>query len=133
VKITAFRLFAGAFGVYALGGGENGEDCPTQDFLNELKQNNSPDFGRLVRYLSWSSGGLLRNDEHFKAVGEGIYEFRGRNGARLFCFLDAGALLLCTNGYVKKKQKLDPTELERAKKWRTDYLTAKRLKTLTFK
>jgi hypothetical protein len=132
MKIAAVRLFGGAFNVYALAKGDHGENCPTREFLSELQESNSPDFGRLMRYLKWSSAKLLMNEDQFKALGDGLFEFRGRGGARLFCFLDAGALILCTNGYVKKKQKIDPAELVRAKNWRIDYWRAKAEKKLEF-
>jgi hypothetical protein len=133
VKLLAIKLFVGSFRVCALAKGNAGEDCPTLDFLNELEAKKSHDYGRLMRYLEWTSSKLLVNEEQFKAVGDGIFEFRARDGARLFCFLDSNAVILCTNGYVKKKQKITPTELERAKNWRSDYFAAKSRKELIFK
>lgn len=133
MKLLAIKLFGGSFGVYALAKGECGEDCPTREFLSELEQTKSHDYGRLMRYLEWSSSKPLVNEEQFKSIGDGIFEFRGRSGARLFCFMDSGALILCTNGYVKKKQKITPAELERAKNWRAEYLRAKDEKKLIFK
>lgn len=52
-----------------------------------------------------------------------IYELRvGRTDiARVFFFLQPGRRLVLTNAYVKKAQKLDPRELERARRYKADW------------
>ncbi len=68
----------------------------------------------------------LRNSERHgppltKAVDytTGIYELRvGRtNIARAFFFFHPGQEIVVTNGYVKKRQKLDQGELQRAQRY----------------
>lgn len=46
-----------------------------------------------------------------------IYELRvgGKNIARVFWFFQPGRLIILTNGHVKKGQKLDPNQLQRAR------------------
>ncbi len=52
-----------------------------------------------------------------------IYELRvGRTDiARVFFFFQPGRWMVLTNGYVKKAQKLDPRELERARRYKADW------------
>ena len=133
MKILAIQLYAGAFRVCALAKGDSGEECPTVDFLSELKQNNSPDFGQITRLLEWSKDRFIINPKQFKPIGCGLFEFRAYNGARLFAFRDRRELLLCANGYVKKKDDLSGSEVERAHRWRVDYFNAKTNNTLIFK
>jgi hypothetical protein len=52
----------------------------------------------------------------------GILELRvgNRDIARVF-FFQPGQQIICTNGYVKKSQKLDPRELARARRYKADW------------
>jgi hypothetical protein len=54
---------------------------------------------------------------------EGLYELRvGRTDiARVFFFFRPGQEIVCTSGYVKKSQKLDPSEVERAQRYQADW------------
>jgi phage-related protein len=52
-----------------------------------------------------------------------IFELRigNTNIARVFFFFQQGQELILTNGYVKKSQKLDTTELEKARSYKRDW------------
>lgn len=75
----------------------------------------------------------LRNgDHHRKPLVEmvdpanRIYEMRvGRaNIARVFFFYD-GDEIICTNGYVKQRNRLDQGELDRARRYQHDWMGRK--------
>jgi phage-related protein len=53
----------------------------------------------------------------------GMMELRvGRDEiARVFFFFRPGQEIVCTNGYVKKRQKLDPHELAKAERYKADW------------
>ncbi len=53
----------------------------------------------------------------------GMMELRvGRTDiARIFFFFRPNQEIVCTNGYVKKTQKLDPSELARAERYKADW------------
>jgi len=53
----------------------------------------------------------------------GILEMRvgRRDIARVFFFFRPDRTIVCTNGYVKKSQKVDPAELARARRYKTDW------------
>ncbi len=52
-----------------------------------------------------------------------IFELRigDKNIARVFFFFQQGQEIILTNGYVKKQQKVDAGELERARKYKKDW------------
>jgi phage-related protein len=54
---------------------------------------------------------------------EGLYELRvGRTDiARVFFFFRPGQEIVCTSGYVKKSQRLDSGEIERALRYQADW------------
>lgn len=59
-----------------------------------------------------------------KAMGDGIFELRiqqGGDAARIFYFFFVGSKVVLTNGFIKKTQKTPATELDRAKRYKTDY------------
>ncbi len=53
----------------------------------------------------------------------GIYELRvgSANIARVFFFFRPGRAIIVTNGYVKKRQRLDPRELRRAQGYQQEW------------
>jgi phage-related protein len=70
-----------------------------------------------------SNNGTPSNKEKYKHLSDGIYECKGFQ-ARLFCFTPKGEAntLILTHGCIKKKDKLDPEDIEKAKTIRADYL-----------
>jgi len=43
------------------------------------------------------------------------------NIARAFFFFQRGQAIIVTNGYVKKRQKVDPAELQKARDYKRDW------------
>lgn len=98
---------------------------PVAGFIAELREKH-PDLHKLVK------AGIKKLEDgrnHRKPLtrlvdpDHDIFELRvGRkNIARVFWFFRAGRVIVLTNGYVKKKQKLDPTELQRAREYKKDW------------
>ena len=64
-------------------------------------------------------------EPHIKPLGDGIFELRAKVGSdisRVLYFFIVGRRVILTNGFIKKTQKTPPAELERAKRYRADYL-----------
>ncbi len=64
--------------------------------------------------------------EYFKHMEEtdGLYEIRVQFGSdifRIFCFFDAGKLVVVANGFQKKTQKTPKKEIEKALKIKEEY------------
>jgi len=64
-----------------------------------------------------------RNTEAFRPLGDGLFEFRTRQGLRLYAFQDEGHLIIATNGGGKKKQSSD---ISKARQLKNDYYNAKK-------
>ncbi|SPF42639.1 conserved hypothetical protein [Syntrophobacter sp. SbD1] len=73
----------------------------------------------IVRYIA--DNGTPENTSKFNYEGEQIWAIK-YDQVRIYCFFDAGCLLILTNGVIKKGQKADPNDLKRAKKLRKAYL-----------
>ena len=64
-----------------------------------------------------------------KHLSEGIFELRAQAGSdisRVLYFFYVDQHIILTNGFIKKTQKTPPQEIERAKKYRADYLSRRR-------
>jgi len=60
---------------------------------------------------------------------DGLYEIRVQQGSdifRIFCFFDQGQLVVITNGFQKKSQKIPKQEIELALKIKGEYENEKR-------
>ena len=103
-----------------------GDKCLTEDFLAEQRTAMSAEVDKLMRLLQYTAqNGPLRNEEKCKPLGNDIYEFKTTN-LRLAWFWDAGYVIVCLHGWVKKSQKTPPGEIDRAVIARTKYFEAKR-------
>lgn len=100
-------------------------DKPVAEFLESLRTTNSS-LHKLV------AAGLLKlrqRANHGPPLTSairgslGMMELRvGRTDiARVFFFFQPNQEIICTNGYVKKTQKLDPIELAKAERCKADW------------
>lgn len=69
-------------------------------------------------------GNQLR-EPYSKPLGDGIFELRAKAGSDisrvLYFFYYEGRIIL-TNGFVKKTQKTPPSEIQKAKQYKKDFL-----------
>jgi phage-related protein len=62
-------------------------------------------------------------------LSEGIFELRAQVGSdisRVLYFFYVDQRIVLTNGFIKKTQKTPPQEIEKAKRYRADYLSRRR-------
>lgn len=67
-------------------------------------------------------------EPYSKYLGNGLFELRIRFSndiARVFYFFYDGEKIVLTNGFIKKRNKTPPRELEKARKYMKDYLERK--------
>ena len=72
--------------------------------------------------------GYELREPYSKHLSEGIFELRAKVGSditRVLYFFYVERHIILTNGFIKKPQKIPPKEIERAKKYRADYLRRK--------
>lgn len=103
----------------------NGE-VPVIDFLESLNLK--------MRDKAYMSFELLKEfgnnmrEPYSKYLGNGLFELRIRFSndiARVFYFFYDGEKIVLTNGFIKKRKKTPPRELEKARKYMKDYLERK--------
>ena len=69
-------------------------------------------------------GNALR-EPFSKSLEDGIFEIRAKQGSditRILYFFVVGRKIILTNGFVNKTQKTPRSEIELARKYRTEYL-----------
>ena len=102
---------------------ENG-DCPIEDFiytaLNKKLQSKTLATIDQLKILGNQLG-----EPKSKYLDDGIYELRmqvATDSARVLYFFCIDRKIILTNGFVKKTNKLPKSELDRAKRYREDYI-----------
>ena len=83
-----------------------------REYLAKLKADGAPDLGRLAHlFNTFARSGTVYNEEKFKDLGDGCFEFKAPGGARIGCFFgDKEAdletnhvVLVLTHGFHKPK------------------------------
>lgn len=64
--------------------------------------------------------GLPRNEQRFRLLEDGIYEFKAGQ-ARLTCFFDKNRIIVCPHGFTKKQQKTRRRDIDKAIDLRAAY------------
>ena len=107
---------------------ENGEQ-PAREFLLSLAKKMRAKMMMIIGVLQ-DNGNELR-EPYSKHLSEGIFELRAKVGSdisRVLYFFYIDQHIILTNGFVKKTQKTPQQEIEKAKKYRADYLRRRNLK-----
>lgn len=94
--------------------------CEAENFLNELSDKEKTKITPLLHYTA--NNGLLRNEQKFKSIGDDIFEFKGFQ-SRVLCFFDKGRMIILSHGCIKKRNKLDPSEIKKARKRKDNYFS----------
>jgi phage-related protein len=99
---------------------------PAKEFLDEL---DAKMFTKLVRAIDiLKAGGTAVREPYSRHLEDGIFEVRAQIGSdisRVLYFFYIGRRFVLTHGFIKKTQKTPPSEIERAKKYRTEYMSRK--------
>jgi len=98
-------------------------DKPAKDFLEKLDMKMRAKMSRTISILE-TNGTELR-EPYSKHLDDGIFELRakvGSNISRVLYFFFTGRHVILTHGFIKKTDKTPPKEIEKAKKYRSEYL-----------
>ena len=101
---------------------ENG-NIPVEEFLNMLDVKMRAKLLGIIKILQ-EKGNRLR-EPYSKHLDDGIFELRGKVGSdisRVLYYFYYNKKIILTNGFIKKTQKTPKTEIDKAKKYRSDYL-----------
>jgi phage-related protein len=100
------------------------DEKPAELFIKELEPKMQARMYKLVDMLE-ENGQDLR-EPYSKHLNDGIFELRARVGSdisRVLYFFMIGKKAILTNGFIKKTNKTPPSEIDRAKRYRSDYLS----------
>jgi phage-related protein len=70
--------------------------------------------------------GIELREPYSKHLVDGIFELRAKVGSdtsRVLYFFMVGHRIILTHGFIKKTDKTPPSEIERAKKYRSEHLS----------
>lgn len=96
---------------------------PALDFLNSLDVKMRAKMARTIKMLE-DNGNSLR-EPHSKPLGDGIFELRAKVASdisRVLYFFFIGRRAVLTNGFVKKTDKTPEKEIDKAKRYRDDFI-----------
>ena len=96
---------------------------PAEEFILEQDFKMQAKLFMALEFLE-ERGPMLR-EPFSKPLGEGVFEIRAKQGSdisRVLYFFVVGKKVILTNGFVKKTQKTPSREIEKAKKYRAEYL-----------
>ncbi len=96
---------------------------PAKEFLLSLDEKMRAKMVRTIELLS-KNGTDLRMP-HSEHLTDGIFELRGKVGSdisRVLYFFFVGKTVVLTNGFIKKTQKTPKNEIEKAKRYRAEFL-----------
>ncbi len=100
---------------------------PAKDFLLTLDKKMRAKMANMISLLQ--DNGYELREPYSKHLSEGIFELRAKVGSdntRVLYFFYADRHIILTNGFIKKTQKTPSKEIDRAKKYRADYLRRRR-------
>ena len=104
---------------------ENGEQ-PAKEFLLSLDKKLRAKLADTIMILQ--DNGYELREPYSKPISEGIFELRAKQGSdttRVMYFFYVDRHIILTNGFIKKTQKTPQSEIEKAKRYRSDYLKRK--------
>lgn len=99
---------------------------PAKEFILSLDKKMRTKMLRIIEMLQ--NNGYELREPYSKSVSEGSLELRAKVGSdisRVMYFFVIGKKAVLTNGFIKKTQKTPKEEIERAKRYRADFLSRK--------
>lgn len=100
----------------------NGEQ-PAKEFMLGLDKKLRAKLADTIVILQ--DNGYELREPYSKHISEGIFELRAKQGSditRVMYFFYVDRHIILTNGFIKKTQKTPQSEIEKAKRYRADYL-----------
>lgn len=103
--------------------------CPLWEFLTRIRLTNPHEWSRLMARLTrLAEHGRGPSSREFRFLqGHELFEVKSSGGGRILAFYDAERVVVCTSGFVKKRERTPRAEIERALWWRARYRRARRL------
>lgn len=109
-----------AYQVFAVSWSRAGIDhCPTLEFLEEISESSRKSLLSIIQ--QHADRGPILNVQRSRHLGNGIFEFKSRQGDRILFFYPEGqrGITIVTHGFRKGARV--STEIDRASSYRTEY------------
>ncbi|MGN1457683.1 MAG: type II toxin-antitoxin system RelE/ParE family toxin [Acutalibacteraceae bacterium] len=97
---------------------------PVEEFLDSLDIKMRAKMLKTIVMLK--NNGYELREPYSKSLSDGIFELRTQVGTditRVLYFFVVGKKAILTNGFIKKTNKTPPNEIEKAKQYRSEYLS----------
>ena len=97
--------------------------CPIKDFMKTLNKKDKENMTKQILYLK--EVGKKLNMPHGKKLRDDIYELRitlANNNTRTFYFFCYENYIVLTHTFIKKKSKVPDNEIEKAIKYKNDFI-----------
>lgn len=82
-----------------------------KEFIKTLPQSDQKKIFALL--CRTADHGTLSNEEKFRKLDDGIWEFKSFQ-VRLLCYFERHRLIILTHGFIKKKDRTPKSEIDRA-------------------
>ena len=101
--------------------------CPLFEFFSQLRRDDINEFAKISALLDRTANhGVIKNEQKYRFFKrEKVFEFKTRGGVRVMGFWDENQLIVCSHGFLKKRQKTPSGEIGRAVAARGEYFEAK--------
>ena len=102
---------------------KNDGSIPAEDFIRSLDKKMMARIYGMLGILE-EKGNFLR-EPYSKHLEDGIFELRiqsGNNTSRILYFFFVDKQIIVTNGFIKKTQKTPRIHIDKAKRYRTEFL-----------
>ena len=93
-------------------------ESPVRTFLESLEKRDLADALALIK-LAEERGNQLR-EPHSKALGEGLYELRGKQVRLFYTFGPGRRMITLLNGIIKKQDRIPESALAQARRFKAD-------------
>lgn len=93
--------------------------CLIRDFIAGLDSSDKKQIVNLIKQRADRS--QIHNQQHFRSLGDDIFELKTRSGIRILCFWAGKRKLILTHGFFKPHPKILKQEKEKALKWLKEY------------
>ncbi|MFI5342638.1 MAG: type II toxin-antitoxin system RelE/ParE family toxin [Chlamydiales bacterium] len=91
-----------------------------KEYFDDLDTDRQTDAFEL--FMAMAHVGKILNIQKFRHEGDSIYAFKPKPD-RFLCFFFSGKKIIITNAFVKKQDKLPPSEKRKAQEYQEDYKT----------
>jgi phage-related protein len=95
-----------------------------RNFIEGLDESNKKQVVNLIQQRA--DRAQIHNQQHFRSLGDDIFELKTRNGVRILCFWSGTNKLVLTHGFFKPHSKVLKQEKEKALKWLKEYQEKRR-------